>query len=60
MVDSLFFRAALTRRRGGHTPFVQAVAETSDTGAEQDHAVLGGSFREGGCQWCTDKKIWQS
>jgi len=34
MVDGLFFRATFTGRRGGHTPFVQAGAETSDTGAE--------------------------
>jgi len=34
MVDGLLFCAALTGRRGGHTPFVQAEAETSDTGAE--------------------------
>jgi len=34
MVDGLFFCATLTDRRGGHTPFVQAGAETSDTGAE--------------------------
>jgi len=27
-------RATFTGRRGGHTPFVQAGAETSDTGAE--------------------------
>jgi len=33
MVDGLFFCATLTGRRG-HTPFVQAGAETSDTGAE--------------------------
>ena len=33
MVDGLFC-ATLTGRRGGHTPFVQAGAETSDTGAE--------------------------
>jgi len=31
MVDGLFC-ATLTGRRGGHTPFVQAGAETSDTG----------------------------
>jgi len=31
MVDGLFFYATLTGRRGGHTPFVQAEAETSDT-----------------------------
>jgi len=34
MVNGLFFCATLTRRRGGQTPFVQAGAETSDTGAE--------------------------
>jgi len=34
MVDGLFFCATLTGRRGGHTPFVQARAETSDTGVE--------------------------
>jgi len=34
MVDCLFFCATLTDRRGGHTPFVQAGAETSNTGAE--------------------------
>jgi len=32
MVDGLFFCATLTGRRGGHVPFVQAGAETSDTG----------------------------
>ena len=50
MVDGLFFCAALTGRRGGYTafgtsPFVQAGAETPDTGAEavkpRTHAVLG-------------------
>ena len=34
MVDGLFFWATLTGRRGGHIPFVQAGAETPDTGAE--------------------------
>ena len=34
MVDGLLFCATLAGRRGGHTPFVQAGAETSDTGAE--------------------------
>jgi len=33
-VDGLFFCATLTGHRGGHTPFVQAGVETSDTGAE--------------------------
>jgi len=34
MVNSSFFCATFTDRRGGYTPFVQAGAETSDTGAE--------------------------
>jgi len=34
MVEGLFFCATLTDHRGGHTPFVQAGAETSGTGAE--------------------------
>jgi len=38
MVDGLFY-TTFTCRSGGHTPFVQAGAETSDTGSE---AVKGG------------------
>jgi len=34
MVDGLFFCVTLTGLRGGHTPFLQAGAETSNTGAE--------------------------
>jgi len=34
MVDGLFFCVTVTGCRGGHTPFVQAGVETSDTGAE--------------------------
>ena len=34
MMNGLFFCATLTGRRGGHTPFVLAGAETSDSGAE--------------------------
>jgi len=34
MVDGLFFCATLTGRGGCHSPFVQARAETPDTGAE--------------------------
>jgi len=44
MVTDRFLGATLTSRRGGHTPFVQAGAETSDTGAEwlrRTHVVLG-------------------
>jgi len=32
MIDGLFFCATLTGRRRGHALFVQAGAETSDTG----------------------------
>ena len=34
MVDGLFFCAAITGSSRDHSPFVQAGAETSDTGAE--------------------------
>jgi len=50
MVDGLFICATLTGRRGGHTPFVQAGVETSDTGAEP-HTVLGKAIQGGWCQW---------
>jgi len=33
-VDGLFFCTTLTGRRGGHTSFVQAGVETSDTCGE--------------------------
>ena len=46
MVDGLFFCATLTGRRGGHTPFVQAGAETPFTGAEAVKPDPG-SFWEG-------------
>jgi len=36
MVDGLFFCTTFTGRRGRNTPFVQAEAETSDSGAEAD------------------------
>jgi len=49
MVDSSFFCATLTGRRGGHIPFVQTGAETSDTGAEAVRLFLGGSFQGSGC-----------
>jgi len=35
MVDGLFFCATLTGRSRGHSPFVQAGAKTSGTGAEE-------------------------
>jgi len=34
VVNSLIFCATLTSCRGGHTPFVQTGAETSDTSME--------------------------
>jgi len=34
IVGGLFFRATLTGRRGSHTPFVQSIAETTDSSAE--------------------------
>ena len=43
-VDGLFFCATLTGRTGGHTPFVQAEAETSDTGAEAVEPDPGSSW----------------
>ena len=50
MVDGLFFCATLTGRRGGHTPFVQAGAEASDTGAETVKSDPGFSW-EGRSGW---------
>jgi len=44
MVNGLFFCATLTGRRGGHTPIVQAGAETSDTGEGAVKPYLG-------CSW---------
>ena len=46
MVDGLFFCATLTGRRGGHTPFVQAGAETYNTSAAAVK-LDPGSFWEG-------------
>ena len=46
MVDGLFFCATLTGRRGCHTIFAQAGAESSDTGAEAVKPNPGSS-REG-------------
>jgi len=54
MVDGLFFCATLTGRRGGHTSFVQAGAETSDTGAvavkPDPRTSWEGHIRVGGCR----------
>jgi len=44
MVHSLFFCATLTDNRGGHIPFVQTVAETSDIGAKEVKP-------DPGCSW---------
>ena len=56
MVDSLFFCTTLTDRRGGHTPLVQAIAETSDTSAEAVKLDPGssweGHFGDGNAESC--------
>jgi len=44
MVDGLFICATLADRRGGHTLFVQAGAETSDIGAEMVKTDPGSSW----------------
>ena len=44
MVDGLFICATLTGRRGGHTSFVQAGAETSGTGAKAVKPDSGASW----------------
>ena len=54
MVDGLFC-ATLTGRIGGHTPFVQARVETSDTGAEAVKPDPGSSW-EGDSVVCTG--VW--
>jgi len=46
MVDGLFFCTTLTDRRGGHTPFAQAGAERSDTGAEAVKPDPGSSLED--------------
>jgi len=51
MADSLFFCATLTGRRGGHTPFVQAGAETFDTGAEAVKPDPGSSWEAHSGGW---------
>ena len=51
MVDGLFFCATLTGRRGGYTPFVQAGAETSDTGAEAVKPDPGSSWEGHSREW---------
>ena len=50
MVNGLFFCTTLTSRKRGHTPFVQAGAETTDTGAEavEPMLFLGRPFKEAG------------
>ena len=54
MVDGLFFCVTLKSHRRGHTPFVQAGAETSDTGAEAVKPDPGSSWEGhsgvGGCR----------
>jgi len=44
MVDGLFFCATVTGCGGGHTPFLQAGAETSVTGVEAGKSDPGSSW----------------
>ena len=53
MVDGLFFGPTLTGSRGGYTPFLQAEAETSDTGA-------GAVKPDPGCSWEATPVGWVS
>jgi len=55
MVDGLFC-TTLTDRRGCHNPFVQAGAETSDTGAEAVEPNPGTSWEGHSGDVCTG--IW--
>jgi len=58
MVDGLFC-ATLTSRRGGHIPFVQAGAETSDTGPATVEPDPGSSWEGhsgGGLYRCLELK----
>jgi len=55
MVDGLFC-ATLTGRIGDHTPFVQAGAETSDTGAEAVEPNSGSSWEGHSGAVCTG--VW--
>ena len=57
MVDGLFCATlTLTGRRGGHTPFVQARAETSDTSPEAVKLDPGSSWEGHSEGLCTG--IW--
>ena len=53
MVDGLFFCATFTGRRGGHIQFVQAGAETPDTGAEAVKPDPGPSWDDHSGGWVT-------
>ena len=55
MVD-FFVCATLTGRRGGHTPFLQAGVETSDTGAEAVKPDPGSSWK--GHSRCVCAGVW--
>jgi len=51
MPDGLFFCATLTDHRGGHTTFVQAGVETSDTSEEAVKPDPGSSWEgHSGCR----------
>jgi len=56
MADGLFFCATPTGRIGGKTPFAQAGAETSDTGAVAVESDPGSSWEDHSGRVCTG--VW--
>ena len=56
MVDGLFC-ATITGRRGGHIPFVQAGAETTDTGAEAVEPDPGSSWERHSWGVCRGDRV---
>jgi len=57
MVDGLFFCATLTGHGGGHTPYAQAGAETSDTGVDVVEQDPGSSWE--GHSRCVCTGVWK-
>ena len=60
MVNGLFFCATLTSHRRGNTPFVEARAETSGTGAEAVKSDPGSSWKGHSRGWVlmSGMKVW--
>ena len=59
-MDDGLFCTTLTGRRGGHTPFVQAGEETSDTGAEAVEPDPGSSWESHSGGVCTVVWNWSA